>query len=50
MVYLLELPEEVTEGTIKKWIKESELFVKYGLELFRKYGIEGLEKMDNEPK
>ena len=42
--------EEVTEETMKKWRKESELFAKYGSEMIHKYGLEGLEKIDNEPK
>ena len=44
------MTEEVTEETIKKWRKESELFVKHGSELVHKHGFEKLEKMDNEPK
>ena len=41
---------KVTEETMKKWRKESELFAKYGSEMLHKYGFEGLEKKDNEPK
>ena len=31
------MAEEVTEETIKKWLKESELFAKYGSEKLREY-------------